>query len=75
MVRIKLSSPLETLGRFCISASKHSQDVFDNSSFDFKNSNVKYPLFEKLIPTWEAFDNGLRLLRLIMKTVPEMRLI
>lgn len=59
--RRKLSSPLETLGRFCISAEINVvKDVFDNSSFDFKNSNVKYPLsLEKIDRMYRsAFDNG-----------------
>src|SRR5690554_4613263 len=59
--RRKLASPLETLGRFCISDHINIvKDVFDNISFDFNSSNVIYPLsLEKITRMYRsAIDNG-----------------
>lgn len=59
--RRKLASPLETLGGFCISDhTKIVKDVFENMSFDYKSSNVIYPLsLEKISRMYRsAIDNG-----------------
>lgn len=59
--RRKLASPLETLGGFCISDhTKTVKDVFENIGFDFKSSNVIYPLsLEKITRMYRsAIDNG-----------------
>ena len=59
--RRKLASPLETLGVFCVSGeTKIVKDIFENISFDFKNSTVIYPLsLEKITRMYRsAIDNG-----------------
>jgi len=59
--RRKLASPLETLGGFCISDhTKIVKGVFENMSFDYKSSNVIYPLsLEKISRMYRsAIDNG-----------------
>jgi hypothetical protein len=59
--RRKLATPLETLGGFCISDhTKIVKGVFENMSFDYKSSNVIYPLsLEKISRMYRsAIDNG-----------------
>jgi 5-methylcytosine-specific restriction protein B len=59
--RRKLCPVLETLGSFCISADiKIIKDVFENAEFDFKDSNVRFPLsLEKIARMYHgAIDNG-----------------
>lgn len=59
--RRKLCPVLETLGSFCISGDiKIIKDVFENAEFDFKVSNVLYPLsLEKIARMYRgAIDNG-----------------
>ncbi len=59
--RRKLCPVLETLGIFCISSdAKIIKDVFENGDFDFKGSDVIYPLsLEKITRMYRgAIDNG-----------------
>jgi 5-methylcytosine-specific restriction enzyme B len=59
--RRKLCPVLETLGSFCITGDiKIIKDVFDKSDFNFKSSNVLYPLSLEKIARMNrsAIDNG-----------------
>lgn len=59
--RRKLCPVLETLGSFCIKTDVNIiKDVFENAEFDFRNSDVLYPLsLEKIYRMYRgAIDNG-----------------
>ncbi|WP_143961201.1 hypothetical protein [Litoribacter populi] len=59
--RRKLCPILETLGSFCMSGEvKIIKDVYENADFDFKGSNVLYPIsLEKIARMYRgAIDNG-----------------